>query len=246
MLRAIRGDQRLLKAMLDDERVFQRLLPIDDEDALMAVSPLLLFTVLLRRARQDMAAEDYTWERRHMQNVVIFDTRRVVELIQQDENLEYLAQLLASFTRVESVTVRVRVRDRLWRKYRTSSLDVEGLIARCQTLGPDARFDCYRRVADACLFLCGMFPEYIERRFRYPLSKQIRPQMRSRVVRSREDFEAQGRAFYALAAEQVQAKQAGLDEVLSKLSEGFVLAEKPLAHLAERYLGWSRHELFHI
>jgi hypothetical protein len=35
-----------------------------------------------------------------------------------------------------------------------------------------------------------------------------------------------------------------LDEVLATLSKDFILAEKPLAFLADRYLGFARQRLF--
>ena len=70
--------------------------------------------------------------------------------------------------------------------------------------------------------------------------------MRSRIVKSREDYEAHGRAFYRLAAEHERARIEGLQEVLATLSENFILASKPLAFLANRYLGFSRHRLFGV
>jgi hypothetical protein len=240
----IHDDEPLIEAMLDDERLFQRLM--DAEEPLVQVSPWLFFTVLLRRARRDLQQQTFTMEKRHRQKVVLFDTDRVIELLDEDPLREYLAVLLASFTRVESVTVRVRVREGLWRRYRTNAFDVEGLTRYCQALDEEYRFDCYRRIGDVCLFLSGMFPEHIDSQYRYPLTGQLRPRMRSRIVTSREDYEAHGRAFYRLAAEHERARGEGLDGVLSTISENFILAEKPLVFLAERYLPFTRHQLFEL
>jgi hypothetical protein len=65
-------------------------------------------------------------------------------------------------------------------------------------------------------------------------------------VASLEEYEAHGRAFYRLAAEHETARREGLDEVLAILSENFVLAEKPLTFVANRYLQFVRHKLFDV
>jgi hypothetical protein len=61
-----------------------------------------------------------------------------------------------------------------------------------------------------------------------------------------EDYEAHGRAFYRLAAEHEKAKVKELDDVPAALSENFILAEKPLAFLAGRYLRFTKHRLFEL
>ena len=209
----------------------------------LQVSPWLFFTVLLRRARRDLEQEAFTVERRHRQKVVVFDTDRVVELLAQEPLLDYLAAMLASFTRVGSVTVPVQVREGVWRWYATNDLDVDGLMRVCQALDEALRFESYKRMGDLCLFLVGLFPEYIAAQHRYPLSGRLRPRMRGRLLRSQEDYETFGRAFYRLAAEHERAK-GGLDEVLATLAENFVLAEKPLVFLSGRYLRFAKHGLF--
>ena len=50
-------------------------------------------------------------ERRQRQKVLLFDTDQVIQLLEQRSVRDYLATMLASFTRVESVTVGVRVRE---------------------------------------------------------------------------------------------------------------------------------------
>ena len=160
--------------------------------------------------------------------------------------LDYLASMLASFTRVDNVTVRYQVREGVWRRFRTSELNVEGMMRVAQATEEPFRFEPYKRVADVCLFLTGMFPEYIEARHRYAVSGKVRPGVRGRMVVTREDYEAHGRAFYRLAAEHEMARMEGLDEVLETLSERFVLAEKPLRFLARRYLQFARHRLFDV
>jgi hypothetical protein len=244
MAELVQEDEPFIEAMLDDDRLFQRLMA--EQEILLRVSPWLFFAVLLQRARRDLEQEAFTVERRSRHKVVIFDTDKVIELLEQESLRDYLAGMLASFTRVESVTVPVRVREGVWRRYRTNELDVEGLMRYCQALGEEFHFEPYKRIADACLFLTGMFSEYIDAQHRYPLSRQLRPRMKGRIFRSLEDYEAYGRAFYRLAAEHERAKVEGLEDVLAILSENFILAEKPLAFLADRYLQLARHRLFDL
>jgi len=240
----IQADERTIEATLDDDRLFRRLMT--GEEALLQVSPWLLFTVLLRRARRDLDLAAFTVERRDRLKVSLFDTDRVIQLLDHGPLRDYLAAMLASFTRIESVTVPVRVRKGIWRRYRINDLDVEGLMRYCQAVDEPFRFGPYKRIADACLFLAGMFPEYIDAQHRYPLSRRVRPRMRGRTLTSLEDYEAHGRAFYQLAAEHERARMERLDDVLSTLSDNFILAEKPLDFLANRYLRFARHRLFEL
>jgi hypothetical protein len=115
-----------------------------------------------------------------------------------------------------------------------------------QTLDEAFRFAPYKRIGDVCLFLTGVFPEYINGQHRYPSSGRLRPRMRGRVVQKVEDYEAYGRAFYQLAAEHELARSEELEEVLITLSENFILAKKPLAFVANRYLQFARHTLFRL
>lgn len=240
----LRSDELLLEAMLDDEALFDRLL--GDEDVLIRVSPWLFFTVLLRRAERDMQQETFTVERRAGQKVHLFDADRVLDLLEQNPLRDYLASMLASFTRIHHVTIPVRVRKGLWRRYRTNELDIDSMMRYCQAVDEEHRFSIYRRIGDACLFMSSMFPEHIENQYRYASSRQIRPGSRGRIVASLEEYEAHGRAFYRLAAEHEAAQVEGLEDVLVTLSENFVLAEKPLTFVANRYLLFTRHKLFDV
>ncbi len=240
----VQEDERFLEAMLDDERLFERL--IGGREVLLHVSPYLMFAVLLRRARRDLAEASYTTELRSLQKVILFDTDEVVDLLERDELRSYLAAMLSSFTRIESVSLTVRVREGIWRRYRTNELDVEGLIRYSQAVDEEQRFEPYRRIGDVCLFLSGIFPSAIRARHRYPVSGEIRPRARASTVVSREDYEAHGQAFYRLASEHKSASVQGLERVLRALSEDFILAEKALSFVAGRYLGLMKEQLFGV
>lgn len=238
----LQDDEPLLEAMLQDERLFKQLMA--DDEILLAVTPQFFFNVLLRRARRDLEQEIYTVERRHQQRVVLFDANQVVDLLAQPEVCEYLAGMLASFTRINSVTIPVRVRPGIWRRLRINDLDVDSLVAYAEGLEEQHRFWVYQRIGDACLFLTGLFPEHIDARQRYPLSGEPRFRVRGSLLHSLEDFESYGQTFYRLAAGHQTAQAQGLEAVLATLSKHFLLAEKPLTFLAERYLSMRKHRLF--
>jgi hypothetical protein len=156
-----------MESMLDDRQLFQRLMR--DKKMLSQISPWLFFTILLRQARRDLQREAFTVEQRGRQKVVLFDADRVVHLLAQAPIRDYLATMLASFTRLESMTVLVEVRPGTWRGYHTHELDIEGMIRYSQTLDEAFRFAPYKRIAEVGLLLTGMFPEYLSSQSRYPV-----------------------------------------------------------------------------
>jgi hypothetical protein len=244
LVELIKDDESFVEAMVRDEELFDRVM--GDEEILVKISPKLFFAVLLERIRRDLEKETYTVERRHLQRIAVFDSDKVVDLLGRKQIRDYLAEMLASFTRIESFTLPVRVREGIWRKYRFNDLNVDSLIRYCQAIDEEHRFRFYKRIADVCLFFAGVFPEYIEARYRYPLSGKIRPRVMGQSRRSIEDYEEEGKAFYERAAEHQVARAQNLDEVLSTLSENFTLAEKPLAFMSDHYLWFRKHQLFEL
>jgi hypothetical protein len=240
----IHDDEPLLDAMLQDDRLFEQLMR--DDEKMVSVSPRFFFKVLLLRTRRELEQELYTVERRHQQKVVLFDANRVVELLADPAVCDYLAAMLASFTRIDSKTVHVRVREGVWRRFRVNDLDVDSLLRYAQIVDEEYRFPIYRRIGDACLFLTGLFAEHLEARQYYPFSGQPRLRFKGSLLHSLEDFEAYGRTFYHLAAEHPDAGRHEQVEVLNILSEQFILAEKPLAFLGDRYLSLRKHQIFEL
>jgi hypothetical protein len=104
----------------------------------------------------------------------------------------------------------------------------------------------YKRIADVCLFILGMFPEYAQFDYRYPFSEEIGPRIARRPGRSMEDYEEEGRKFYKLAAEHESARSLELSGVFWLLHEEFNAAKKPLNFIADHYLHYKRHELFGV
>jgi hypothetical protein len=240
----LRDDDTLLDAMLQDDRLFQQLMA--DDEAFVSVSPEFFFKVLLGRTQRDLEHEIYTLEHRHQHRVALFDAHHVVELLSRGAVRDYLATILASFTRIHSVTIPIRVRKGVWQRFRVNDLDVDSLLRYAHVLDEKQRFPVYQRIADACLFLAGIFPEHIEAQQRYPHSNQPRLRLNSSLLHSLEDYEAYGRTFYHLAASHAAARQQALDGVLAILAEQFILAEKPLTFLSERYLSLRKHHLFEL
>lgn len=239
----LQEDDQLLEAMLRDDRLFKNLMR--DDASLLSVSPRLLFKVLLVRAVRDLENELYTVEMRNFQKLALFDARLVVGFVRQPDVCDYLAAMLASFNRIDSRAIPVRLRDGSWHHIRVNDLDVHSLLRHLHFVDERHRFPLYRRLADACLFLTGIFPEYIDTRHRWAAGGP-RIRLRSSLILDLEDHENYGRTFYGLAAKHRDAEPGGLAAVLGKLSKNFILAEKPLAFIAERYLSLRKHRLFEL
>jgi hypothetical protein len=238
----LQEDEPLLEAMLQDNRLFRQMM--SDETIQLTVSPEFFFKVLLLRARRDLAEELYTIERRNLQKVVLFDANRVVDLMDQPGVCAYLATMLASFTRINSVMIPIRIRPGIWGRYRINDLDVDSLLRYAQIVEEEHRYGIYKRIGDACLFLTGIFPEFIGAQQRYPHSGHPRPRLRSSMIHSLEDYEVYGRTFYRLAGKHQMARTQAQDDLLLTMSEQFVLAEKPLVFLSQHYLSMRKHQLF--
>lgn len=240
--RLVQEDELFRRALTGDERVFQAVM--EDEESLLGISPALYFEILLRKARKELETATYTVERSGSETVAVFDTREVVGLLGREEVLLYLAHMLASFTRVHSYVLPVRVRRGVRRRLRFNDMDVDSLIRFCATADEEQRFGFYKRIADVCLFVAGAFPDYARSDSRYPLSTRPRPPIAGRVRRSLEEYQQEGRRFYGLAAEHPAARAQGLSEVLWRFREHFRTATKPLSFIAAHYLHSQKHRLF--
>ena len=234
LVELVRDDETFIESMLGHRLAFERVMA--EETVMLYITPQLFFHVLLRQARKDLQQETYTVELRARQKIPIFDSHQVVELLGDAGMRSYLADMLASFTRVHSFTWPVRVRRGIWHKHRFSDLDVDSLIKLCQSVEEEQRFAVYKRIADVCLLIAGMFPEYAQ-----PGAMVARTR---RGERDLEDYEQEGRQFYQLAAHHEGAAILDLRDVLHELAERFTLAEKPLKFLSEHYLLTRKHTLF--
>jgi hypothetical protein len=240
--RIIQEDGDFRNSYVGNEEVFRKLM--DDEEIFLKISPALFFEILLRRAANDLEEAGYTLEKSSHMKIPVFDTKEVSEFLTKESLLLYLADMLASFTKIESYTLSLRIRKGVWEEIRFNDLDILSLMNLCQAAGEEYRIGFYKRIADICLFTLGIFPDYAERDYRYPLCGKVRPYIRGKVRIRPEDYEKEGRKFYKLAAEHPSAKELDLSEVFWALHGNFPKAKKPLNFIAERYLQHSKHKFF--
>ncbi len=238
----LREDTDFRNQYVSDEKIFQTV--INDELALLKISPMLYFEILLRKAARDLSGASYTLEKTTTMSIPVFDTDDLVALLAEEPILAYLAEMLSSFTKIESYAVTFRIRKGAWRKIRFNDLDIFSLMQFCEVVDDFYRFGLYKRIADICLFMLGVFPEYTLRNYRYPLSGKLRPAVGRRPRISPEEYEKEGRRFYRLAAEHSSARELKLDDVFWALHENFPKAKKPLNFIAEYYLKYRRQMIF--
>jgi hypothetical protein len=238
----IREDEDFRNTFISDEKVFGRLM--DDEEIFLKISPPLFFEILLRKAAKDLERASYTVEKTSTMRIPVFDTQDVVKLLSKESLLAYLADMLSSFTKIQSYSISFRVRRGIWRKIRFNDLDIVSLMSFCDALEDEYRLGFYKRIADICLFILGIFPDYAERDYRYPFSGELRPHIRGKLRISPEGYEQEGRKFYKLAAEHQSAKEMNLSEVFWTLHGNFQKAKKPLNFIAEHYLNYRRDTFF--
>jgi len=229
-------DPNQLAGHLEDDRVLRRLRA--DDRAVIELSPRFLFTVLLARIRRDLAEIPYTIERVDSEGrVVVFDAHAAHELLRSREMFEYLVDLLVSFERAETMTIRRRTP--VTKVWRLNTLSIDDMMQLANLVAPGLRPMVFRRIGDIALFTTGVFPEAVLRGPRLPLGAAHAAAPLRRRLRL-EDYEAEGRRFYRLAADRLIASHPVLAQVLTRLAEEFTAARKPLNVLAERYVVWSR------
>ncbi len=238
----MREDKDIRNSYVGDEKVFLRLM--DEEETFLKISPILFFEILLRKAAQDLEKAKFTVEKSKTMKIPIFDTQEVIELLSREGLLLYLADMLSSFTRVESYTIPVRIREGIWERVRFNDLDILSLMRFSQFVEEEYRLGFYKRIADICLFIMGIFPDYAERDYRYPYSGQVRPHVRGKLRIRPEDYAEEGQKFYKLAAEHPSARELHLEETFWSLHRDFQKAKKPLNFIADHYLQSRRDKFF--
>ena len=240
----IQQDEDFRDSFIGDEKTFRQV--VADEELFLKISPRLYFEILLRKARKEMETASHTIEIEGTKKIAVFDTKEVVELISRQPVLLYLAEMLSSFTKIESYSISYRVRKGIWRKIRFNDLDIDSLTRFCESVDEEHRLGFFKRIADICLFMLGVFPGYVQFSYRYPSTGELRPQLVGRVRRSATEYLEKGREFYKLAAEHPAARTYGLSEVFWLFHANFHAAQKPLNFIAEHYLHYKKHNMFGI
>jgi hypothetical protein len=245
-VRGLAGDAAAVEGMLADPRVFEAVFDPSSwpasgaPETLVLVSPFLAFGVAVHRAVADLAAMDYLPERSGLrQRVPVFDTPELRDFLGSAERRLFLAELLASFTRVASGRYRVSSRTR-----RFSELDPVKLAGLIEVAPEESRPGIYRRLGDVSLFLAGVFPDYSAAHAFGPVdvSRLLRC---ARVPVGERDglaaapaldlLEYLGARWYRAALATAPVRTARLD-VVAEVAERFRQARRVLNHLADRYL----------
>lgn len=255
----LRDKPDLVDIMLDDDRLVDRVL--NEEDIFPKISPYLLFTILLRHVYKLMLNQPYTYETiGRRERVPVFDGPMVNSLLKNVSIRDYLAELLSSFTRVESRTITIRSGGKTYQR-QISNLDLATLSELAESVDEPYRFPIYKRLGDLALFLAGIFPEYVASGRALPFSRGLvsagvgsaltaavaggsSAAVESGPLVNATAVEEEGRKFYELAASHYGAQVAGLEEILRSLAEYFSVAKKPLNLLAERYIRLDRFNWF--
>ena len=238
----LQEDEDFRNRFVSEAAVFRKVM--DDEEVLLKISPHLFFEILLRKAADALEKKGYTLEKTSRLKVPVFDTKDVVKLLEREPILVYLADMLSSFTRIESYTLSFRIKPGVWRKIRFNDLDINSLIQFASMVDENHRFTFFKRIGDICLFILGIFPDYAESEYRYPSSRQPRPRVPGKARISPEYYHEAGRKFYRLAAEHPAAEQMELSEIFRSLYKHFQQVKKPLNFIAEHYLQYKRGVVF--
>ncbi len=245
-IESLSADSEFIESMMEQGsvKVLHRIMLLDENELTVSITPRFLFDILLRTARFELKNRGYTVERSSSMKVPVFDSREVVDFMENREIIRYLADMLASFTKIQSYTIPIRVRKGFWRRIRFSDMDIDSLMRYCQTVEEESRFRTYKRIADLCLFLLGIFPEHVTPVLSSSFPGQTGSRMFGRMRRSAQEYAEEGRRFYKLAAEHRDSSKAGLTGVMLRLCEQFDLARKPLNYISENLIQFRKGKIF--
>ena len=124
-------------------------------------------------------------------------------------------------------------------------MDIDLLSSLCKEAGEEYRFSIYKRIADVCLFILGIFPEYAQFDYPYPGAGRVISLNRG-GRKGMHEYEEEGRKFYRLASEHESARLLELSGVFHLLYENFNTAKKPLNFIAQRYFTRKKQLLFEV
>ncbi len=220
--------------MLSDERLFHNLM--DNPQHVLDVSGRLFFSVLVNRARHDLRKQTFTFERENRYSVVVFDTTTVLALLDDRTLRYYLADLLSSFVRIDKTTLYLNVKPNILEKIEVDDFDIESLIQYSRIVNNTQRVLSCKRIGDICLFLLGVFSDYVD-------VQRLLPGAWFRA-KSRKEIADCGSYYYREALKQPARMHPSLEYALERLSRDFVTAVKPIMYVSSRYLGFIRRTAF--
>jgi hypothetical protein len=247
----LRQNPGRIPGLLDQPRVFEAVFGAVDRSPAL-VSPFLTFSVAVSRAAGDLASASYVAERSGLRaRVPLFDAPLLRGFLEEPARRLFLAELLASFTRVASGRYRVR-RGTSWQTRRFSELDPVRMAGLLEAVAPAERPGVFRRLGDVALFLTGIFPGYAAATFGEVDVARLLPAAREGLtggdaaagsllaaypgaVPAIELLERLGARWYHNACELASARTASL-AVVADVADRFGPARRVLNHVADRYL----------
>jgi hypothetical protein len=254
----LRRDPAAIPGLLGDPRVFEAVFGWGDTGTpprpgrAVPVSPFLTFAVAVHRSATELASMRHVAERTGpRQRIPLFDAPALREFLGSPARKLFLAELLASFTRVASGRYRVRGGGRT-RTRRFSELDPVRLAGLLDDVPDAERPGVYRRLGDVSLFLAGVFPDYatlygvgpagVARLLR---AAQVPAAERERLATAPaiELLEQLGARWYRAAYGLAPVRTARLD-VVADVAGRFQQARRVLNHIADRYLFATDHPWF--
>ena len=247
----LRGEPAAIPGLLGDPQVFEavfgwaedRARPRPGEAA--PVSPFLTFAVAVHRSAAELETLGHVAERTGpRQRVPLFDAPALRDFLGSPARRLFLAELLASFTRVASGRYRVRGGGGRMRTRRFSELDPVRLAGLLDDVPEAERPGVYRRLGDVSLFLAGVFPDHatlygvgpaglarLLRAARVPAAQHEQ----LAAVPAIELLEQLGARWYRSACGLAPVRTARLD-VVAEVADSFRQARRVLNHIADQYL----------
>ncbi|MDA8300838.1 MAG: hypothetical protein M0005_04675 [Actinomycetota bacterium] len=265
--RELRGSLRSRRGGIEDLLVSPQALEAvfggDRSDPLLVgVSPFLVFGVAVHQAVRELKSTTYVpdWARTGRATPV-FDVARLREFASSPWARFFLAELLASYTRVASGSVVVAT-PRGLRRHRFSELDPVRMASLLDLVTEAERPGILRRLGDLALFLTGVFPDYLARRGFGPLEEgrllragappvraQSSPRRESPPAGAPSDgalalLDQLGRRWYRAAWDLLPAPAPANVAVLREMPDHFGDARRILGLVTERFLFQSRSRWF--
>jgi hypothetical protein len=242
---SLRGDPEALLRLLEHPGLFGVVSgPGDAAAGAATASPFLVFTAFVQRAAAELASMDHVPERTGpRQRVPLFDAPALRDFLAAPARRLFLAELLASFTRVTSGRYQTRSGGRT-RTRRFSELDPVRLAGLLDAVPQAERPGVYRRLGDVALFLAGVFPDYATAHALGPVgaARLLRAaelpatqQDRLASAPALELWEHLGARWYRAARDLAPAATARIT-VVGEVADRFRQARRVLNHVADRYL----------
>ncbi len=217
-------------------------------------SPFLVFAVGVQRCADELRGATFVPESLGpRQRVAVFEVGQLREFLAGQDRRLFLAELLASYTKVTSGSFFVQTR-RGWRRRRFSELDPVRLASLLDVVEGPERAGVFRRLGDLALFLTGVFPDHTaagvfgavdaSRLARAaglaaaPPASVAAPASPSVAL-----LEELGRRWYRLASAGAASPSASV-RVVDEVAERFTDARRVLNLLTDRYLFPFRGQWF--